>query len=498
VNPASGQLSLLDGAAPDASDDPHGDAYCAAHAPASRRSRGITLTPQWLVELMVRAAAERGPFDTIVDAGAGSGRFIIAAARHFPAARLVAIEADPDMAGVLQQALHDAGLAPRVQVLLTDFRLADLPRCGRTLFLGNPPYVRHHDIGARWKVWYRDGMARMGIAASQLAGLHAHFFLRAMQLMTAGDVLLWVTSAEWLDNGYGAALRRALAGADIDSGAQLRALWLAASDEQIFSDALVSAVIVDVTKLGVANLRSAPAVVQLGRIAGRTLQPTRSVERATLADSSRWSPLVDAAAPKVTGRASVGDVFHVTRGQVTGLNAAWIIPPGSDLPGLTVSAVTRAREIIDGTVVAADATSRLRRVLNLPANLDDLDKDSRALAEQFIERARLLGAERAYVARSRTPWYAVAMRKPPDAFVSYMGRRPPVFMANPHQASFLNIAHGLYARQPMPAATLQCILDHLNTSTPLNGGRLYGGGLAKFEPSDIARLRIPDALLELD
>lgn len=80
--------------------------------------------------------------------------------------------------------------------------------------------------------------------------------------------------------------------------------------------------------------------------------------------------------------------------------------------------------------------------------------------------------------------------------VSYMGRRPPVFRTNPHGVSYLNIAHGLYPRQAMPAAQLQRLLDHLNAHTRMGAGRMYGGGMAKFEPSDIARLRIPGPVLE--
>ena len=77
------------------------------------------------------------------------------------------------------------------------------------------------------------------------------------------------------------------------------------------------------------------------------------------------------------------------------------------------------------------------------------------------------------------------------AFVSYMGRRPPVFRPNPQRVSFLNIAHGLYPHGPMAHDDLMRVLDHLNSTTDLYAGRVYGGGLAKFEPSDVSRLRLP-------
>ena len=68
-----------------------GEAFCLANDAPSRRAEGITLTPAWLVERMLDEVASDG-FETIVDCGAGTGRFAIAAARRFPAARVIAVE----------------------------------------------------------------------------------------------------------------------------------------------------------------------------------------------------------------------------------------------------------------------------------------------------------------------------------------------------------------------------------------------------------------------
>jgi len=48
----------------------------------------------------------------------------------------------------------------------------------------------------------------------------------------------------------------------------------------------------------------------------------------------------------------------------------------------------------------------------------------------------------------------------------------------------------------MPGVTFKRLLEHLNTHTDMRAGRMYGGGMAKFEPSDVARLRIPAELME--
>ena len=465
------------------------EAGCAGMTAEDKRRQGITLTPEWLVDLMLRQVAMAGPFDTLVDPGAGTGRFCIAAARYFPAARIVAVESSPAMAAALHRRLAAEGLAHRVQVVEQDFREAALGLTGRTAFVGNPPYVRHHDLGAHWKQWYAQTMARLGQPASQLAGLHLHFLARVAELARPGDHLCFVTSAEWLDNGYGSAWRRLLgaAGAQL----QLRGLWVADPQTAVFPDALVSAVVME------AACAPKAEGVRLGVLEIGALQSVRSLPLAALSQATRWTPLCQPALSLPSTGIELGELFRITRGQVTGLNSAWVLPLGSDaLPAaLTLPVVTRAREIIDGTIEADDALLRLRRVPNLPGDLSLLSASVRARLDAFLAVARAKGAADAYVARQRRAWYALDLRAPPVAMVSYMGRRPPVFRANPHSVSFLNIAHGLYARQPLAPQSLRALLDFLNSNTEMRAGRLYGGGMAKFEPSDIARLRVPPAAL---
>ena len=479
------QLALFEN---DSGGDALGDAFCTANDAQSRRTQGITLTPAWLVERMLDEVSDEA-FDTIVDCGAGTGRFTIAAARRFPQARVVAVEQNPELITLLRQRLWECGFNKRVSVVEGDFRTADIPRAGRTLFLGNPPYVRHHDIAPQWKQWYAHRMAEFGVNASRLAGLHAHFMLRSAELMQAGDALCFVTSAEWLDNGYGSALR-ALLGRN--SPLSVRALWVADGAEPVFADALVSSVVIR------AQCGAVEANVRAGTINGDALRTLHQVSPAQLAASERWSAWCRPVLAAPASGTELGELFRVTRGQVTGLNAAWVLADGkSDFPrSLSVASVTRAKELIDDVVASKDGVDHLRRVAALPAELDAVPPEHREAVTRFLARAKTMGADQTYIARHRKPWYAVDMRAPPAAFVSYMGRRPPVFRANPWGASFINIAHGLYARQPMSVDTLARVLHHMNNNTELHAGRMYGGGMAKFEPGDIARLRLPAELLE--
>lgn len=60
--------------------DPLGDTFSRIRSPELRRMNGATYTPKAIVQSMVRWAATQGTPVRVVDPGAGSGRFLIAAA----------------------------------------------------------------------------------------------------------------------------------------------------------------------------------------------------------------------------------------------------------------------------------------------------------------------------------------------------------------------------------------------------------------------------------
>jgi hypothetical protein len=468
--------------------DPVGRDFCLERPAAERRAFGITLTPEWLVNWMLDRCAAFGDFDCIVDPGCGTARFASAAARRWPRVRVIGVESQQELAALARDVLANSGLNHRVEVAAADYRCFDLPRfAGRTLFIGNPPYVRHHDIAADWKIWYREQMARQGIAASALAGLHAHFFLKTALLARPGDAFCFVVPAEWLDSGYGAALRRLLGSARLP----VSELWLADKGTAVFDDALVSTVVV-------AGVVGEPAAtVRLGILAEYDARPVRNAPRASLAASARWSELWHEERPHA-GRVEVGELFAVKRGQVTGNNPLWIhgVRYRDPLPAaLLRPTVTRARELLDLPAAVLDDATSLRRVIDVPPDWREHFTGRDALhIERFIEWLEREGGRDSYIARHRTPWYRVRLGEPAPILMTYMARRAPRFVRNAADAAILNIAHGLYPRQGMMAAELDAAVAALNRCADRRDGRTYAGNLVKFEPGDAMRMRFSWAL----
>lgn len=97
----------------------------------------------------------------------------------------------------------------------------------------------------------------------------------------------------------------------------------------------------------------------------------------------------------------------------------------------------------------------------------------------------------ATIADHRRAWWSVGLRAPAPILATYMARRPPAFVRNAVDARHINIAHGLYPREPLPERALGRLAEALATSITLAQGRTYAGGLTKFEPKEMERLPVP-------
>ncbi len=155
--------------------------------------------------------------------------------------------------------------------------------------------------------------------------------------------------------------------------------------------------------------------------------------------------------------------------------------------------MTRARELFaaGGELRALEP---LKRVIDLPADLDRLTPGDRRLVERFLRAARAMGADRGFVARNRKTWWSVGLREPAPILATYMARRAPAVVRNVAGARHINIAHGIYPRAPMSAKQLDSLARYLTGGTSVADGRTYAGGLTKFEPREMERLLVPGDL----
>jgi len=324
-----------------AGSDPLGDAFCALRSPENRREAGATYTPCPIVHSMVEWAAAHKLAERIVDPGTGSGRFLLQASAAFPNATLIGVETDPLAALIARANLSAAGLARRARIIVGDYRCFAELALATTLYIGNPPYVRHHQISPRWKDWLFEEAARLGHKASRLAGLHVHFFLATARRARPGDFGVFITAAEWLDVNYGSLVRSLVLG---ELGGQ--SVTVIEPSAHPFPDAATTAAITTF------EIGSKPASVFFRRVDSvqslNSLSKGRKILRDRLTTQSRWSYLTTAGEKPPDGYVELGELCRVHRGQVTGANEVWIAGDRSNR--LPPSVLFRTRHPCQGSL----------------------------------------------------------------------------------------------------------------------------------------------------
>lgn len=478
--------------------DPLGDAFALVRTAGERRRQGATYTPLPIVRSMIEWAANFQKSagwaepERVVDPGAGSARFLLAAARRFPNAELIGVELDPLAALIARANLAAGGYATRSRIVVGDYRVGDYrdlklpPAGGRTLYVGNPPYVRHHVIAAKWKQWLTAEARALGYEASQLAGLHVHFFLATALQAKAGDFGSFITAAEWMDVNYGRLVRRLFLN---ELGG--RSLTVIEPTARPFADAASTAVI------GTFEIGARPKSIHVRRVDEiaqlQTTKGGRLLHRARFETETRWSRLTRRSKAVPVGFIELGELCRVHRGQVTGANRVWIAGKHSRglPPAVLFRSVTRARELFQADGVLGDC-STLKQVIDLPVDLSVFDADERRAIDGFLKIAKAAGAAEGYVAANRRAWWAVGLKSPAPILATYMARRAPAFVRNLVDARHINIAHGLYPREPLAPQILDRLAAYLAAATHVHDGRTYAGGLTKFEPREMERLSIPN------
>ncbi len=439
---------------------------------------------------MVRWTLRQNP-QRVVDAGCGSGRFAAAVVRACSEVEVVAIDVDPAATLLTRAALAALG-ARRARVLQADYTRVRLPRSrGRTAFIGNPPYVRHHDLPPAAKRWIVASGQRLGHRTSGLAGLHAHFFVATALHARDGDVGCLVTSSEWLDVGYGSVVRHLLA-----NGLGGRSLHLVNRAKSAFAEAQTTALIACFEKGWRGRWLRIQMVDDWAVLSD--LDQGERVETGRLAAVSRWSRLWSPSGPAAEGMAPLGDRLRVSRGLVTGGNAFFVMTRERarelGIETWCRPAITDAQEVLQAAGVIRDAPRR-RVVLDLPR---DFERGLHPKVDDYLRtgergaKGRTALAHR-YICAHRRPWWYLGRQEPAPVVASYMARQAPAFARNPDHLLVINIAHCIYPRETTTPDRLERLIPELNrVRESFRGqGRTYQGGLEKFEPREMEALLIP-------
>ncbi|MBX7208553.1 MAG: Eco57I restriction-modification methylase domain-containing protein [Verrucomicrobiaceae bacterium] len=487
----------------------------AKRSQAERNRMGQFGTPSALASEVMRTALAlmpEGERVRFLEPGFGTGAFYSALLDQVPAKRIEAAEGFEIDAHYGDEAVRlwkGTLLALHQRDFLTTPPPAEHERFN--LLISNPPYIRHHHIDAERKPELQHMAAlRAGLKLSGLSGLYCYFMAAAHTWMREGGIGVWLIPSEFMDVNYGAELKRYLL-----RDVTLLRIHRFDPDEVQFEDALVSSAIVILKKEHPSPQHSVEFTF------GGTLTEPRvrkSLPAAQLAGEQKWTRF------PVNGqherpRHVLSDFFAIKRGIATGGNEFFVLPaeeiarrrlPRQFFRPILPGPRWLQQEVIESDAEGVPVLDRSLFVLDCSLPETEVRRRFPALADYLDEGVRN-GYRDRYLCSRRTPWYSQEQRPAPSYFCTYIGRantksgRPFRFIQNNSQAIAANTYLLLYAKpelasaleaNPALKAEVWRILNDIPLETLVLGGRVYGGGLHKLEPKELAQVNA-DELAEL-
>lgn len=471
-----------------------------------RQGKGQFWTPQWVARAMVRYLA-RGGIHSFFDPAVGAGAF-------FKAAKAIG-EKDgfaPSLLGtelyaqVLVEAraagLTDSDLA---QVVVADFMKYQFLRPPPGI-VANPPYLRHHKIGAGKEEVQNMAKNVVGEKIDGRAGLHVYFLIKALDSLSTGGRLAFIMPADTCEGAFSGKLWQW-----ITNTFCLDAVVTFIPEATPFPGVDTNAVVLFIRK----DRPTQDFTWARWKTTGESLEQwveqdfpikndaqaevvKRTIEEGLRSGLSRRGGAVE------KGKV-LGDLARVVRGIATGDNDYFFLTSAEvkkhALPARhLVRAVGRTRDVIGDTITAADL-ARLDKALR-PTYLLYLNDTPQAklpkAVQAYLNKGKKRGVDKGILVATRGVWYKMERREAPIFLFAYLGRSGARFIKNEAKARPLTGFLCVYPKDEEPemvAKLWKALSDPATVANLIKVGKSYGDGSIKVEPRALERLLIPEEVL---
>ena len=477
----------------------------------NRRNFASFYTPPEVAQILMDWAITDAS-TTVLDPSFGGCAFLYAALETLrrmgnpaPGRQIYGVDIDSDAQLHLKRLLL-AGAMPE-QFVIEDFFNIAPGYFGDSLFgavVGNPPYIRYHDIPDEAQERAVVRLKSFNIQISGRASYWAFFLLYSMQFLRRGGRLAMVLPGAFLHTDYSTQVRELL----IQYFEQVTIYLL---QERIFDDTDEESVLVCA-----AGARESHRTLRIGAVTRaedleQAFEDMKSSTRpldSAQGDGGWLRALIEPEAlalydqlvesPNVI---RMGEWIKTRIGVVTGNNEFFILSPAEQeqrsIPDDYLVPIIRRSVHLTGLWVRDQdlqflAENGSKFLLLAPNQVES--KLPKSLRE-YIQYGQEIGISKARKCRERQPWYVVPHTFVPPAFMPCMSAAWPRLVVNQSRYTCTNNILRLLWKQERPAEDwLRLALGTLSTLSQLSAelvGRSYGGGVLKLEPKELARLAVP-------
>lgn len=377
--------------------------------------------------------------------------------------------------------------------------------------ISNPPYVRHHYIDQERKAELgKLTQNETGVSLSGLAGLYCYFILLAHKWLAPNAICGWLIPSEFMDVNYGSALKEYLL-----NNVHLLRVHRYNPENCKFDDALVSSCVVWFRNEVIEENYN----VEFS-YGGTHEKPEmrRNVDKHSLEKSKKWTHFANKVNYSEQTRdahtSTLGDFFTIKRGLATGDNDFFILTKNRiEELGLGMDFFTPI--LPSPRYLKSDEVHSDRNgypcldpqffLLSCTIPEDELKAEYPSIWN-YLNIGKDTTGQR-YLCRQRKVWYFQENRSATPFLCSYMGRGtnnhavPFRFILNHTNAIATNSYLMLYPKDlltniidksPDAVNKIWKALTDITTSDLEYEGRIYGGGLKKIEPKELACVRCPN------
>ena len=362
--------------------------------------------------------------------------------------------------------------------------------------IGNPPFVRYHDISHADHAAATQLGERMGITFAGVSNLWLLIVLGALSRLRHGGAFAFVAPTESLGGVSAAVLRRWLLNATTQIGIDVFA-------PQSFPGVLQEVLVISGRRDTLSdNMSTHCAVIDHTNGAAPTqhvLSPTAATWTRYLLTAPQISAFEDAQSLPVVEPLSQHAVFTVAA--VTGANSFFTATDRtlseSRLCAWSRPLLSRIRHAPG--LIYTDADHTAAASAGLPTHLLDFSAESPDplsddAAARYLAHGVEAGVADRYKCRIRRPWFRVPHIAPGTLMLPKRSHHYHRLVVNRFGAVTVDNIYRGYCAPLSPCTAADLAAGFHNSLSLLSAelvGRSYGGGVLELVPSEVARLQIP-------